>query len=234
MLDNKVFYFASIRKLVIAFGSLFDNIYIQKKADNDYNIQYIKVPFSYGPRQVFTAIKNAELNSGRFSNIESIIPRISFEFNTIAYDSTRKLNTMHGHMIPIDDRGRTHFQLTPVPYDISFNLNVYTELLDDSLQIIEQIIPYFTPSFNITINEIPEMNIVRDVPVQLNGVSFSDSYEGDFSDRRTIIWTLDFLCKGHLYPPIRDEKIIKTIIHRMGAHKENFDAKITISTDPLE
>ena len=155
---DQIFYFASIRKLVIAFGTLFDNICIQKVDSDENVIRTIKVPFSYGPTQIFLArLNQAELRSGDYAAIESVIPRISFEFESISYDSARKLNPIHANLKAKDQIGSTHFQLTPVPYDITFNLNVYSELLDDSLQIIEQILPYFTPTFTVTVKEIPEM-----------------------------------------------------------------------------
>jgi hypothetical protein len=234
MFKNKIFYFASIRKLVLAFGSLFDDINIQKIDDTGEVIRTIKVPFAYGPGQPFLEkLQQAEIKNGNFANIESILPRISFEFGPLNYDANRKLNAIQCNMKSTDQHGNVMFQLAPVPYDVSFNVNIYTELMDDSLQILEQILPYFNPSFNVTVQEIPELGIIKDVPILLNSVDIADQYEGNFQNRRIINWTLSFVCKGDIFPPIRNEKVIRTLIDNIYTDR-NMEYKSSIATITTE
>lgn len=236
MLKDKIFYFASIRKIVLAFGTLFDDIHIQKKDESGTLIRSIKVPLSYAPSQPFLGrLQQGDLKSAPYSNIESILPRMSFEFSSLTYDATRKLNAIHFNMKSINQSGDVHFQLAPVPWDINFNLNVYSELMDDSLQILEQILPYFNPSFNITVKEIPELGITKDVPILLSAVDIQDQYESGFQNRRIINWTLGFTCKSELFPPIKNEKVIRTLVDTLYTDydMENKNTIMTLSTEDL-
>ena len=204
------FYHETIRKLVIAFGSLFNNIVLVRKNNNGVITQTMKVPLAYGPKQKFLARLRQDPNLD--NKVSITLPRISFEIGALTYDPTRKLNrvqkfkkTKSGNNKQLDS------QFMPVPYNITFTLSVMSKNSDDSLQIVEQILPYFQPDYTITLKDNVDMDTSRDVPVILNNISYEDSYEGDFASRRAIIYTLDFTLKFYLYGPVTSSNVIKTV-----------------------
>jgi len=161
----------------------------------------MKVPLGYGPMQKFLARieQQSELNKP----IQITLPRISFEMTSIQYDPTRKANVTQ--TFKTCDNGNTIKKVyMPVPYNIGFQLNIMTKLQDDALQIVEQILPNFQPSFNLTVDLVDSIGEKRDIPVVLDSVSFTDDYEGDYSTRRTLIYTLNFTAKTYLFGPISD------------------------------
>jgi len=204
------FYHQIIRKTVVSFGTLFNQIYIKHKDDNSDVISQMRVPLAYGPRQKFLArlTEQPQLNQ----KVQITLPRMSFEMNSIQYDSSRKTSITQTFKA-IDDNNTVKKVYMPVPYNIGFELNILTKLNDDALQIIEQILPYFQPSFNITIELIDSIGEKRDVPVVLESINFQDDYEGDFSTRRSLIYTLQFTAKTYLFGPIADstEGIIRKV-----------------------
>lgn len=204
------FYHETIRKLVIAFGSLFNNIVLVRKNNSGVITQTMKVPLAYGPKQKFLARLRQDPNLD--NKVSITLPRISFEIGALTYDPTRKLNrvqkfkkTKSGNNKQLDS------QFMPVPYNITFTLSVMSKNSDDSLQIVEQILPYFQPDYTITLKDNVDMDTSRDVPVILNNISYEDSYEGDFASRRAIIYTLDFTLKFYLYGPVTSSNVIKTV-----------------------
>ena len=204
------FYHETIRKLVIAFGSLFNNIVLVRKNNSGVITQTMKVPLAYGPKQKFLARLRQDPNLD--NKVSITLPRISFEIGALTYDPTRKLNrvqkfkkTKSGSNKQLDS------QFMPVPYNITFTLSVMSKNSDDSLQIVEQILPYFQPDYTITLKDNVDMDTSRDVPVILNNISYEDSYEGDFASRRAIIYTLDFTLKFYLYGPVTSSNVIKTV-----------------------
>ena len=204
------FYHETIRKLVIAFGSLFNNIVLVRKNNSGVITQTMKVPLAYGPKQKFLARLRQDANLD--NKVSITLPRISFEIGALTYDPTRKLNrvqkfkkTKSGSNKQLDS------QFMPVPYNITFTLSVMSKNSDDSLQIVEQILPYFQPDYTITLKDNVDMDTSRDVPVILNNISYEDSYEGDFASRRAIIYTLDFTLKFYLYGPVTSSNVIKTV-----------------------
>ena len=204
------FYHETIRKLVIAFGSLFNNIVLVRKNNSGVITQTMKVPLAYGPKQKFLARLRQDPNLD--NKVSITLPRISFEIGALSYDPTRKLNrvqkfkkTKSGNNKQLDS------QFMPVPYNITFTLSVMSKNSDDSLQIVEQILPYFQPDYTITLKDNVDMDTSRDVPVILNNISYEDSYEGDFASRRAIIYTLDFTLKFYLYGPVTSSNVIKTV-----------------------
>jgi hypothetical protein len=206
------FYNKSISKTVIAFGTLFNNIQIRRFDDNDQPISVLKVPLAYGPTQKFLA--RLEQNPSGDRKVALTLPRMSFEMNSIDYDSTRKASAIQTFKTAkVSDSTESRRIYMPVPYNIGFELNIMSKLQDDTLQIIEQILPYFQPSFNVTVNMIPEIAEKRDIPIVLNRVGFRDDYEGDYSTRRLITYTLNFTAKTYLfgYIPQNDQGIIKKV-----------------------
>ena len=204
------FYHETIRKVVIAFGSMFNDIHLVRK-DNDGNIQQsMKVPLAYGPRQKFLVRlrEDADLTKA----VAVTLPRIGFEISGISYDPVRKLNRVQKFKkVKGSKSTQLDTQYMPVPYNIEFGLYIMAKQSDDALQIVEQILPYFQPDYTVTVNDNTDMGIKRDVPVVLNSVGYEDTYEGDFTSRTTIIYSLTFTAKFYLYGPVTSSKVIKTV-----------------------
>ena len=203
------FYHESIRKIVVSFGTIFNDIHLVRK-DNDGDItQTMKVPLAYGPRQKFLVRLQDDPDLGK--QVAVTLPRIGFEITGLNYDANRKLNRVQQFK---KVKGNTTKQLDaqymPVPYNINFGLYILSKQSDDALQIVEQILPYFQPDYTITMNDMPDMGIKRDVPIVLTNVGYEDDYKGDFTARRSIIYSLDFTAKFYLYGPVTSSKVIKT------------------------
>jgi hypothetical protein len=129
---------------------------------------------------------------------------------SLTYAGARKLNSSTKIVRGVNTGGNDFgFVYTPVPYDMSFSLHVLVKNAEDGTQIIEQILPFFTPDYTVTIRALPELNINLDIPIELNSVTTDDSYEGDFdASRRILTWQLDFTVKGYLFGPINKQKFI--------------------------
>lgn len=202
------FYFSSIRKYVTLFGTLFNDVRITK-IDADHVTSLVRVPITYGPKEKMLSRVTQDPSIDR-QTATLPLPSMSFEMTGMNYDGRRKLDTINRlAVINTDDKSKNKYQYTPVPYNISFILTIYAKNAEDGTKILEQILPYFTPDWTTTIHLIPEMNLSIDVPIVLNRVSMEDSYEGDFKERRAIMWILDFTLKGYFYGPIKSSKIIK-------------------------
>jgi len=205
------FYHNTIRKSIVAFGNLFNNLHIDRKDANGNNIQTLKVPLSYAPRQKFLArIETLETGDGK-REVQVILPRMAFEMLSVDYDPTRRISLIQKNRTVNNTSTSANMQYAPSPYNISVALYIYVKNQDDGLQILEQILPYFNPDFNLTINAIPELGIKNDLPILLESVSYDDQYEGAFTERRAIIWTLNFTLKLNFYGPINREGVIKTV-----------------------
>lgn len=194
------FYNEIFRKTIVSFGSLFNDIKIKHKNTSNSIVSEIKVPLAYGPTQKFLA--RLEQSPDLNKPIQITLPRMSFELVGISYDPTRKSSNIQTFLsTSVSDKTEKKLTYLPVPYNLDFELSIFTKLNDDMLQIIEQILPYFQPAYNITIDLISEIGEKRDVPVILNNISMSDDYEGDFSQRRSLIYTLRFTAKTYLFGP---------------------------------
>jgi len=195
------FYHEIIRKTIVGFGTLFNNVYIRHLNKDNSVADETKVGLSYGPSQKFLAKiqQQAELSK----SVAITLPRMSFEMVGIQYDPTRKTGITQTFKT-CDDGGNVKKVYMPVPYNITFELNIFSKLNDDALQIVEQILPFFQPSFNLTIDLVDSIGEKRDVPIVLDSIDFQDDYEGDFSTRRALIYTLRFTAKTYLFGPIAD------------------------------
>ena len=206
------FYNESMRRMTIGFGQIFNNIQIKRKDSTGKVIQTIRVPLAYGPKEKFLVRLDQQSS---LSNREFAItlPRMGFEISSIAYDPTRKLTRVQKfkQVKSAADGKVLDFNYTPVPYNISYNLFSFTASAEAGLQIIEQILPFFQPDFTVTINAIPTLNIKRDIPIILNSVNYEDTYSGDFTTRRAVIYTLNFTAKTYLFGPSTSQKVIKTV-----------------------
>jgi hypothetical protein len=202
------FYFSTIRKYVTLFGTLFNDIHITRTDANNNTVALLKVPLAYAPKEKVLARVDADPNIDRQTSV--LLPRMSFEMIDMKYDSNRKLNTLGRTVVKdADSTSKLKYQYNPVPYNISFRLYVYVKNAEDGTKIIEQILPFFTPDWTTTVKLIPEMNIIMDIPVVLESLNIEDTYEGDFDQRRALIWTLDFTLKGYIYGPIKKSSVIK-------------------------
>ena len=202
-----------LRKYVILFGTLFNDIYINRDNSSGEYVQNLRVPLSYGPKEKFLARLDGDPTLG--NKIAITLPRISFEMLALEYDPTRKLNTLNRLTKQRADAGtddEVTYQYQPVPYDIIFQMSCMAKNAEDGTRIIEQILPYFTPDFTVSLNLVDEVDEPRDVPLILTGVTVEDSYEGTFDQRRAIIWTLNFTMKGWLYGPSKNSKLIKNAL----------------------
>ena len=209
------FYNQAVRKTVISFGTLFNNIELKKIVDGQV-METEKVPLAYGPKQKF--LYRLQGNAADGKKVAITMPRIYFEMTGIDYDPSRKTPATQKYKTVINDEGNeVRTQYVPVPYNISFEVGILCKSQDDGLQILEQILPFFQPSFSMSLKFIPDMDEVRDVAVVLNNVDFEDDWEDDFSTRRSITYSMQFTCKSYIYGPytkadvIRKSRIIETI-----------------------
>ena len=209
------FYNQAVRKTVVSFGTLFNNIELKKIVDGQV-IETEKVPLAYGPKQKFLYRLQGNPTDGR--KVAITLPRIYFEMTGIDYDASRKTPATQKYKTVINENGNeVRTQYVPVPYNISFEVGILCKSQDDGLQILEQILPFFQPSFSMSLKFIPDMDEVRDVAVVLNSVDFDDDWEDDFSTRRSITYTMQFTAKSYIYGPytkadvIRKSRIIETI-----------------------
>ena len=195
-----------IRKCVIGFGTLFNNIECRKENKDGSVYSRMKVPLAYGPRQKFLARleQQADLNQ----KVAITVPRLSFEMTGIAYDSARKLapTTL---TLKSDTANAVKKQYTPVPYNIDFELNIISKTNDEALEIVEQIVPIFQPSYQMTIKLVDGMQEFRDIPIILNSISYSDDYEGSFDEKKITLITMQFTCKSYIFGPVGTAAPIK-------------------------
>ena len=207
-------YHELIRKTVVAFGTLFNDMYVYRKNSTGKIIQKMKVPLAYGPKQKF--LVRLDQDSARTSDdgktTALTLPRIGFEMTTLSYDAPRKLNRIQKFRKSksADSKSLQHSYM-PVPYNVGFSLFAMAKNSEDALQIVEQILPMFQPDYTISLNVMPNMEIVRDVPIVLNDVAYEDTYDGNFTERRVIMYTLNFTAKMYLYGPVTSQKIIKRV-----------------------
>jgi hypothetical protein len=321
MLTNYPFYFSSIRNLTAAFGSMFNNIKIQR-VDASGNIEkVIRVPISYGPADK-TILMLQQQSQNRLTGgveVKIILPRISFALTSMTYDTARKIPSVNKNVIKSRNltfnaatsvnvdadtvsitnhnlrtgqsikytkgagaiiggltdgtiyyvsvinkntikiaqtktaaeagstldltsvgSGTSTFTTTysanfdPVPYNFEFTLSIFVKYIDDGLQIVEQILPYFTPFYTITMNDFATADLKRDVTVNLTSVTQQDVYEGLVEDERTIEWDLTFVASAWVYPPVRDTSVIK--IAETNFFELDTDQKLvttTVQVNPL-
>ena len=230
------YYHEIIRKTIVSFGTVFNGISIKHKdgSGDDYN--EIKVPLSYGPAQKFLARleQQADLNKP----VQISLPRMSFEMNNVAYDPSRKTGVTQ--TFKTSDGTNMKKVYMPVPYNIGFELSIFSKLNDDALQIVEQILPYFQPSFNLTVDLVSSIGEKRDVPVILDNVGFQDDYEGDFSTRRALIYTLNFTAKTYLFGPIAEttsgliKKVQTDLYSDTNTKKASREMRYTAVPDPID
>ena len=226
------YYHEILRKTIIAFGTIFNDIHIRHRDGAGKESSDMRVPLAYGPMQKFLARLEQQPDLNRA--VQITLPRMSFETTNIAYDATRKGGITQTFKATDGNKLRKVFM--PVPYNIGFELNILVKLNDDALQIVEQILPYFQPSFNVTIDLVNVIGEKRDVPIVLDNISFQDDYEGDFATRRALIYTLNFTAKTYLFGPVSDssEGLIKKVQvdYHASVDTENARRELRYSATP--
>ena len=230
------FYHEILRRTIISFGSLFNDISIQHKNNSDDVVSTLKVPLAYGPTQKFLARLEQAPNLNQ--PIQMSLPRMSFEFTGLTYDASRKVTSTQTFLSTTTaDKTKPKKSYMPVPYNMAFELSIMTKLNDDMLQIIEQIIPYFQPAYTMSVNLVETIGEKRDIPVVLEGISMQDDYEGDYSTRRALIYTLRFTAKTYLFGPISDvskDIIQKVSVGYISGDRTNIPRReVTYSIEPV-
>jgi hypothetical protein len=212
MLNIPPFYHGLTRKIIVAFGSLFSDLKIERH-DNDGVVQQtVTIPLAYAPKEKW--VVRLEQDPTLERHTYTILPRMSFEITGMNYDPLRKVNRMSQVSCYKSD-GTNPATLTqvysPVPYNIDISLYILTKTQEDALQIVEQILPYFTPEFTLSINALPSMQVALDIPIILNSVAVQDDYDGDFQTRRFVTYTLSFTLKTNFFGPVGENGPIKTV-----------------------
>jgi hypothetical protein len=206
MLGNEPFYNRTIRKIVVAFGTIFNDIYLVRYTKNGLTAkETIKVPLNWGAKEKY--ITRLTTDPTLTKSIATTLPRISFDLTGMSYDSSRKLPTTMRNF-SANNSTSIKSQYVSVPYNFDFSLSIYVRNTEDGTQILEQILPFFTPDFSVTVDFIPLMDPKYDMPIILNSVSNEVEYEGDMMSTRMIIWNLEFTAKGHIWPLVKTGKVI--------------------------
>ena len=221
------FYHEILRKTIISFGTLFNGLNINHTDSNDATTSVIKVPLAYGPTQKFLARleQQADLNKP----VQITLPRMSFEFIGMNYDPARKVTTTQTFISgATGDKSSQKKTYMPVPYNMSFELSIMTKLNDDALQITEQILPYFQPAYALSVDLVESIGEKRDIPVTLDSITMVDDYEGDYSTRRVLLYTLRFTAKTYLFGPVSSaatDIIKKVSIGYIAADSSSADSR---------
>ena len=229
------FYNEILRRTIISFGTLFNSISI-KQSGGETDASIIRVPLAYGPTQKFLARLTQSPDLSKATSLS--LPRMSFEFTGLTYDPSRKVTTTQKIVVqnPDSDTPDEKKVYMPVPYNMQFELAVMCKLNDDALQIVEQILPYFQPSYNLSVNLVGSINEKRDIPVILENITMQDDYEGDFESRRVLLYTLRFTAKTYLFGPVTDasKDIItkSTVNYLTGTDTSNAQRNLTYSVVP--
>jgi hypothetical protein len=230
MLGNAHFYNRTIRKVVTAFGTMFNDIQLQRyNKDGTQAYEIFKVPLSYGSKEKYLTRITSDPDLTK--SIATTIPRMSFELTGMSYDTSRKLPTTIRNFSANNSTTSLQTQYLPVPYDFEFSMSIYVRNTEDGTQILEQILPFFTPDFNVTVNFIPGMDQKYDMPVKLNSVNSTTDYEGDFMSTRLIMWDLTFTAKAYIWPPVQNGKIIRQTTENVYINVDSLDGqRVTVNT----
>jgi hypothetical protein len=204
------FYHKLTRKYVVLFGTMFNNItLIKTNQDTGAEIERMKIPITYAPKEKYISRLRSDPDLQR--QIQIRLPRLSFELTGMSYDATRKQNSLL-KVAKSNSSASGKSSYMHVPYDLSFELNLYARNIDDGTQIIEQILPYFTPDYTVTINPVSSLGVLKDIPITLDSVQYNIEHEGNFDSIRFITWTLSFTMKVDFFGPVSNPKIIRKVI----------------------
>ncbi len=229
------FYNEILRRTIISFGTLFNGISITHTDSSDNTLSVTKVPLSYGPTQKFLARLNQSPDLNKSTAIT--LPRMSFEFTGMTYDPSRKVTTTQQFVVqdPNTDTPSEKKAYMPVPYNMQFELAIMTKLNEDALQIVEQILPYFQPSYNVTVELVNTIKEKRDIPIVLENITMQDDYDGDFNTRRVLYYTLRFTAKTYLFGPVSSataDIVKKASVRYLSGDSRSTTRDITYSVTP--
>jgi hypothetical protein len=213
---------------------MFNSITIDRKDADGNNAETLRIPLSYAPKTKFLTRIQQQPNVDE-RPVQVVLPRMSFEMLSLEYDVNRKISPLQQNRAINSTINTLDTQYAPTPYNINVQLYVYVKNQDDGLQIVEQILPYFNPDYNLTMKSIPQLNIMNDLPIILDSVNFEDNYEGDFDDRRTIIWTLSFTMKLNFYGPVNKQGVIRKVVTNTynDVALSQKQTTLTVEPDPL-
>ena len=204
------FYHGTLRRYVIMFGNLFNEMQIKRFNSSNAVIQTVNVPIAYGPKQRWIERELADPTGLR--SVSIVLPRMSFVMSSMTYASQRKLNSALKYKSKFNSTVQDFSSVySPVPYDMNFTLSIMTKNSEDGIQLVEKIVPFFTPDFTVTIKALPDLSLNLDVPIELTSITSDDSYEGQFEDPRMMTWDLDFIVKGYLFGPITKTKYVTSL-----------------------
>lgn len=212
MFKGKTFYNEHIRKAIIAFGTVFNNINIERKNAAGEIIQTLRVPLAYSTKQKFLSrIENIPTVESR-GEVAIVLPRMGFEITALGYDAQRKISPIQVHKKSTSSATSVAKTFVSTPYDLTLSLYIFAKNQEDGLRIIEQVLPYFNPDFNITVNDLPELGIKRDIKILLESIGYEDNTAGTFADRQSIVWTLTFTMKLNFYGYVSNQDVIRKSI----------------------
>jgi len=234
MLNGQTYYHGAIRKTIVAFGRLFSDIKIAREGNDGEIAQTVAVPLAYAPKEKWLVRIDSDPNLKNNTYIS--LPRLSFEITGYHYDSSRKTNKMNqikctDTVTTLNPNAKSVF--SPAPYNIDISLYVLTKTQEDAMQIVEQILPIFNPEYTLSINAVPEMEIVQDIPVILNSISVEDNYDGSFQERRFVVHTLTFTLKTNIYGPVTSGGVILTSNANLSIPGRKYTAVATAPADPV-
>lgn len=210
MFSSNPYYHKVFKRAIIAFGSMFSNIHIERKNEDGTVTQKLKVPIAQSPKEKW--IVRVDSDPSLENHTYTILPRMAFEITGINYDQARKINRLNRIACAQGDTSMS-FVYAPVPYNIDISLYVLTKTQEDAFQIVEQVLPYFTPEFTLGVKSLDQLNVVTDIPIILNSVTQQDDYDGDFQTRRFVTWTMNFTMKLNMFGPVGEQGVItKTVI----------------------
>ena len=243
MFKDKTFYHSHIRKAIIAFGTIFNDINIERKNSAGAVAQTLRVPLAYSTKQKFlTRIARVADTSTR-GEVALTLPRMGFEINGLTYDPARKVAPINRTKVvgSGDDVNTVRSVFASAPWNMDLALYIFAKNQNDGLACIEQILPYFNPDFNITVNDLPEVGIKRDIKITLDNIQYEDEYEGEFANRLSLIWTLNFTMRLNFYSHVSNVDVIKKAIADVYADPEMTNdvnklaanrGRLTVSVNP--
>jgi hypothetical protein len=244
MIFGKEIHHRILRNLVVSFGTIFNDISIERFNSSGDVVKTIKVPIAYGSKNKW--MEKLRQDPNLENRVQFILPRMGFNIVSVSYDPARQMvptGKRKGPAIGLDGSTVTRsLQYNPIPWTVNMELYIMVDLAEDGTQIVEQILPFFIPELTLTLKSIPEMDIHDDVPIILNGVVSEDTYEGDLNVTRSIIWTLSFMCKINFYGPVDVQGLIRKVIMDLYAvpgsgpitpeEVENTPRRVRITTTP--
>lgn len=234
MLNGQTYYHGAIRKTIVAFGRLFADIKIARQGTDGEVAQVVAVPLAYAPKEKWLVRIDSDPNLD--NHTYTTLPRLSFEITGYQYDASRKVNKMNKIVCNEESDGENPVRksaFSPVPYNININLYVLTKTQEDAMQIVEQILPVFNPDYTLSINAVPALNIVQDIPVILNSVTAEDTYDGMFEQRRFVTHTLSFTIKTNIFGPVTDQGVILRSVANLSVPGQKYTAQGTTPGGPV-